>query len=225
MRAFSGLEIIQFTLGVSRPVSLPFSPFETRGSNLNNGRKSRGRVLRILLSGLSGTGSTTAAKQIAADFHLSYVYGGSIFRNWAVERGISLEELAESLEHDPEAEREIDRRLIAAGMSDDVLIEGRTIGWIFPQEVPALRIWLVCDLGERLRRVRAREHHPRAAENLLRRERSDNRRYKQLYGIDEMDFTPFDLVIDTTSLPVDEVVRQIEAFVRERVPVTVPLRS
>jgi CMP/dCMP kinase len=177
--------------------------------------------VRILLSGLSGTGSTTAARRIAADFGLSYIYGGQIFRNLAVERGISLEELAESLEHDQEAEREIDRRLVAAGIGDNVLIESRTIGWIFPPEIQAVRIWLLCDLSERLRRVQAREHHPRSAENLLRREASDNRRYGDLYGIEDNDFSPFDLVIDTTRMSVDEVVSQIEAFVRERVPGTV----
>lgn len=176
--------------------------------------------MRILLSGLSGTGSTTAARRIANDFGLSYVYGGQIFRNLAVERGISLEELAESLEHDQEAEREIDRRLVAAGIADNVLIEGRTIGWIFPNEIPAVRIWLLCDLSERLRRVRAREHYPRSAENLLRREASDNRRYLELYGIEEENFSPFGLVIDTTRMSVDEVVDQIESFVRERVPDT-----
>jgi len=176
--------------------------------------------VRILLSGLSGTGSTTAARRLATDFGLSYVYGGQIFRNLAVERGISLEELAESLEHDQESEREIDRRLVAAGIADNVLIESRTIGWIFPPEVPAVRIWLLCDLSERLRRVQAREHHPRSAENLLRREASDNRRYQELYGIEDKDFSPFDLVIDTTRMSVDEVVNQIESFVRERVPDT-----
>jgi cytidylate kinase len=167
---------------------------------------------------LSGTGSTTAARRTAADLGLMYLYGGQIFRNLAVERGIPLEELAESLERDQDTEREIDRRLIEAGMEDDVLIEGRTIGWIFPRTLPAIRIWLICDLPERLRRVQAREHHPRSAENLLRREASDNRRYRALYGIEPEDFSPFDLVLDTTHLSVDEVVDHIESFVRDRVP-------
>jgi cytidylate kinase len=182
------------------------------------GKSGWGDDVRILLSGLSGTGSTTAAKRIAADLGLDYLYGGQIFRNLAVERGITLEDLAESLERDPEAEREIDRRLIAAALQrDQILVEGRTIGWIFPAEVAAIRIWLTCDLEERLRRVQGREHHPRSAENLLRREASDNRRYRALYGIEPEDFSPFDLVVDTTHLPVDAVVDQIEAFVRERV--------
>jgi cytidylate kinase len=182
-------------------------------------------TVRLLLSGLSGTGSTTAARRLAADLDLSYVYGGQIFRDMAVEQGISLEELAESLEQDPEREREIDRRLIAAGLRDNVLIEGRTIGWIFPRDIPALRIWLTCDLQERLRRVEDREHHPRSAENLLRREASDNRRYRTLYGIEPEDFSPFDMVLDTTNLSVDEVVSHIESLVRERVPDAVRLTS
>lgn len=181
--------------------------------------------MRILLSGLSGTGSTTAAERIAADLGLDYVYGGQIFRNLAVERGVSLEELAESLETNQETEREIDRRLIGEGMRDNVLVEGRTIGWIFPTEIPALRIWLTCDIGERLSRVQRREHHPRSAENLLRREASDNRRYRALYGIEPEDFSPFQLVLDTTRLSVDEVVEHIGAFVRRRVADEVSIRS
>src|SRR5207245_2817045 len=116
-----------------------------------------------------------------------------------------------------ETEREIDRRLIAAGLQDNTLIEGRTIGWIFPREVEALRVWLTCDLEERLRRVEARENHPRSRENLLRREAADNRRYDLLYGIREDDFSPFDLVIDTTDCSVDSVVEEIESFVRRTV--------
>jgi len=179
--------------------------------------------VRILLSGLSGTGSTTAAERIAADLGLRYIYGGQIFRDLAEEREISLEELAESLERDQETERDLDRRLIAAGMNDNVLVEGRTIGWIFPRDVEATRIWLTCDLQERLCRVQGREHHPRSAENLLRREASDNRRYRALYGIEPEDFSPFDLVLDTTRLSVDEVVNKIEAFVGNGVPDQVPL--
>lgn len=171
--------------------------------------------MRILLSGLSGTGSTTAARKIAEDLGLHYVYGGQIFRNLAVEKGISLEEMVESLERDPEVEREIDRRLVAEGTQDNVLIEGRTIGWIFPKDIEACRIWLTCDLDERLRRVQAREHTPRSPENLLRREASDNRRYLALYGIRPEDFSPFDLVVDTTDSPVEEVVRQIEEFIEQ----------
>lgn len=181
---------------------------------LDNGQRRRG-IVRILLSGLSGTGSTTAAKRIAADLLLDYVYGGQMFRDLAREKGITLEELAESLEHNEDEECEIDDRLVEAAKRENVLVEGRTIGWIFPRDIPAIRIWLTCDLQERLRRVQNREHHARSAENLLRREASDNRRYLALYGIQPDDFSPFDLVVDTTHLSVEDVVDRIEEFVRE----------
>jgi cytidylate kinase len=182
--------------------------------------------VRILLSGLSGTGSTTAAKRIAEDLGLRYVYGGAIFRMMAKKLGIPLEELVESLEWNAEKEREVDDHLKALARSEDnILIESRTIGWILPEEVPALRIWLTCDLTERLRRVQNREHHARSPENLLRRESSDNKRYRALYGIEPDDFTPFDLVLDTTDLSVDEVVREIEHFIRGRVAAEAPNRA
>ncbi len=184
-----------------------------------------GVALRILLSGLSGTGSTTAAKRIAGDLGLRYVYGGQIFRNLADERNVALEELAESFEKDPEIEHEIDQRLIVEGMNDNVLIESRTLGWLFPTDVPALRIWLTCNLEERLNRVERRENHSRSRENLLRREASDNRRYFRLYGIEPEDFSPFDLVFDTTALSVEQVVEKIEAFVQERVGNSEPVTT
>ena len=173
--------------------------------------------VRLLLSGLSGTGSTTAAKRIAADFNLKYVYGGQIFRNMAQDRGISLEDLGKLLERDQETECEIDRQLVELGLrNEDILIESRTVGWIFPKDVPSIRIWLTCDLEERLNRVERREHHAHSRENLLQREESDNRRYAALYGIEPDDFSPFDLVLDTTHLSVDQVVDQIEGFLRYR---------
>lgn len=173
--------------------------------------------MRLLLSGLSGTGSTTAARRIAADLNLRYYYGGQIFRNLALERRVSLEDLARSLETDPETEAEIDRRLIRVGLENvDVLIESRTMGWIFPAEVESTRVWLTCDLAERLNRVERREHHARSRANLLLREESDNRRYAALYGIDPDDFSPFDLVLDTTSITVEQVVEEIEGFLRGR---------
>ncbi len=182
--------------------------------------------MRVLLSGLSGTGSTTAAKRIAEDLGLRYVYGGAIFRKMAEQYGIPLEELVESLERNPEREREVDDYLKELAWSeDDILIESRTIGWILPAEVPAVRIWLTCDLAERLRRVQSREHHARSPENLLRREASDNKRYRALYGIEPDDFTPFDLVLDTTNLSVHEVVREIERFIRARVAAEAPSRA
>jgi cytidylate kinase len=179
--------------------------------------ESRWGTVRILLSGLSGTGSTTAAKRIAEDLGLHYVYGGAIFRKMAKERGIPLEELVESLERNSATEKEVDDHLKALGSTeDDILIESRTIGWILPKDVPAIRIWLTCDLPERLQRVQNREHHARSPENLLRREASDNKRYRALYGIEPEDYTPFDLVLDTTSLSVDQVVEEIESFIRAR---------
>jgi cytidylate kinase len=179
-----------------------------------------------LLSGLSGTGSTTAAKRIAEDLGLRYVYGGAIFRNMAKQKGIPLEELVESLEQNTSIEKEVDDHLKdLARKENDILIESRTIGWILPADVPAIRIWLTCDLTERLRRVQSREHHPRSPENLLRREASDNKRYRALYGIEPDDFTPFDLVLDTTDLSVDEVVRLIEEDIRGRLEAEASERS
>jgi cytidylate kinase len=171
--------------------------------------------LRVLLGGLSGTNTTEIAKGVAVEFGLTYVHAGQIFREMATVRGISLEELVEVLENKPEMEKEIDRNLVEAGMGDDVLVQGRAIGWIFPRDPPAVRIWLTCDLEERLVRVQSREHHPRSPDNLLYMDRSESRRYRKMYGIELNDFSPFDLVLDTTKLSVSDAVDRIKDYILE----------
>ena len=78
------------------------------------------------------------------------------------------------------------------------------------------RVWIGCDERERARRVGTREGiHPDAALVANQaREASEALRYRTYYDIDLADLTPYDLVLDSTSIPPDQLVSEILGSVR-----------
>ncbi|MDH5201053.1 MAG: AAA family ATPase, partial [Candidatus Bathyarchaeota archaeon] len=68
------------------------------------------RGLVIAVSGLHGSGRSTHAKRLAEEFGLRYVSSGTIFRQMAEERGLTLEEMSRLTEEDPEFDKLIDER-------------------------------------------------------------------------------------------------------------------
>jgi cytidylate kinase len=168
----------------------------------------------LIVGGLSGTGSTTASRLAAKRLGLEHVYGGGIFREHAKAAGETIERYNETLKDHPELERKIDDGLIERARQGRVVIESRVLAWILPDAIPACRVWLTCDEAERLRRVRERE--PGTDEDIRKRERLERERYETLYSVSLSDLGVHDLVVDTTSVPAEEVSDRILAAFRKR---------
>jgi cytidylate kinase len=163
----------------------------------------------LIINGLAGTGSSTVAKLLAERTGLEYVYGGGIFRQMAAEAGKSLEQHMADLADDPEAEQAVDSRLITRALAGDVIIESRVVAWLMPAGSRPFCVWLTCDEDERVRRVGDRDDHEDAKQRIEQREAVDAARYRSLYGIDLEDHSVYDLVIDTTNIPADEVADRV----------------
>jgi predicted cytidylate kinase len=94
----------------------------------------------------------------------------------------------------------------------DVVLESRLAGWIATNEgLPALRVWVECREDERARRVAGREGASvdAARDQNRRREASEAGRYHRYYGIDIADLRPYDLVLDSTTTAVDDLVKVV----------------
>jgi cytidylate kinase len=173
--------------------------------------------LVVTISGLPGSGTSTLARALAEALGLAHVDGGQIFRSLAAERGLDVHAFGVLAEGDPAIDLELDVRLADRGRQGDVVLESRLAGWIATNEdLAATRVWVACDPGERARRVSAREGSApaaAAAEN-ARREASEAERYLTYYGIDITDTTPYDLVVDSTSTPPDDLLAAVRAAVR-----------
>ncbi len=168
----------------------------------------------VAISGDHGAGKSTVARELARRLGLRHVSAGEIFRRMAEERGMSLKEFSEYAERHPEVDREIDRRL--AEVEGEAVVDGRLAGWMVRKA--DLRVLLTAPLEVRVRRIAEREGREleEVREETLARERSERKRFKKLYGIDIDDLSPFDLVINTSRLGVEEEVELLEGLIRRR---------
>lgn len=155
--------------------------------------------MRVTVSGLPGSGTTTLAEALSSRFDLEHVSSGDVFRAMARERGVTLAEFGRIAEEDPEIDREIDeRQREIAREKKDVVMEGRLSGWMV--EDADLRVWLAAPLEVRAERVADREEQTveEAQDEIEKRQNSEARRYREIHGIDIGDLSVYDLVIDTS---------------------------
>ena len=163
----------------------------------------------IILGGLPGTGSTTAAQHLAEHLGYEHIYGGGIFRQMAAAAGQKLEAYMADLSNHPERELEVDEYLVAKALAGNVIIESRVVAWLMPRQAPARNIWLTCQFEERVRRIEGREPEGNVRNRVIERESIDAARYQQLYGIDLEDLSVYDAVLDTTHVSIDETWQRI----------------
>ncbi len=172
----------------------------------------------VTISGLPGSGTSTLARALAAGPRPGPTWTGVRSSAASPRSGTSTSTPSGVLaEGDPAIDLELDARLADRGRAGDVVLESRLAGWIATNEgLDATRVWVACDAEERARRVAGeRAPHPStpAAEN-ARREASEAERYRTYYGIDIADTTPYDLVVDSTTTPPDDLLAAVRAAVR-----------
>lgn len=162
----------------------------------------------ITLSGLPGSGTSTAARLVAAELGLDHVDGGTIFRGLAEEAGLGLADFSIRAEADERIDRALDDRLTQRARRGHVVLESRLAGWLAHRAaVPGLLVWVHCDEDERALRVARRDAIDAAAARLgnRAREASESHRYRGYYGIDIGDRSIYTLVVDSTTIPPGEV--------------------
>ena len=109
----------------------------------------------ITIGGLAGTGTTTAAKVLSEKLDVPFVSAGSIFRDMAKERGMSVLEFSEFAENNTDIDKEIDKRQAdLAESSENLIIEGRLSAYFVKADI---RIWLFTPFDVRAERIADRE--------------------------------------------------------------------
>jgi cytidylate kinase len=153
----------------------------------------------ITLSGQHGTGKSTYARQIASKLNLRYVSAGSLFREVASERGLSLMELGRMCEEDEGIDKMIDGRSIESMRGGNVLIDSQLAGH-FARDLDALKICLTALLDIRVDRIAKRDKKP-----------SREMRDETL----ERDLSIYDLVLNTALMPLEANLSILEHASRE----------
>jgi len=170
----------------------------------------------ITISGPPGSGKTSCAMELAQVLGLSFLSSGTVFRELAKQRSLSLEEFSKMAEQDSSIDKEIDSITQRKAREGGVVIEGRLSAW-FARDYADLKVYLTAPLDERAKRVAQRDgiSFRDAISSVLLRECSERRRYKEYYGIDVDDLSIYDVVINTGLWNKESVVKILKLMVLE----------
>ncbi|MDO5860595.1 (d)CMP kinase [Methanobrevibacter sp.] len=160
----------------------------------------------ITIGGLAGTGTTTAAEVLSEKLDIPYISAGSIFREMAAERGMSVLEFSEFAEGNDDIDREIDKRQAEkAKSSENLIIEGRLSAYFV--ENADLRLCLMTPFDVRSKRIAQREGKSVevAKDEIITREKSEALRYKEIHNIDISNMDIYDLIINTDSFDPESI--------------------
>lgn len=170
---------------------------------------------------ISLTGDLAAGKSRVTDLlqtELGYtIYrNGERFRALAVEMGMSVTEFSLYAEEHPEIDRRLEESTAEYAKTNDYFIIDAKMGWYSVPE--SFKVYLKVDQEEGARRafgdaLRKKSENFATVEeqkqDMIKRYQSETSRYYQLYGIRRDDMNNYDLVIDTTTLTIEEVKNRI----------------
>ncbi len=163
--------------------------------------------MRITVSGLPGSGTTSLAKHLSEILGIELISAGEVFRRLAAEHGMDIAEFGKLAEEDPSFDRLIDERQKEIALAHgDIIVEGRLSAWFVPEA--DLKIWLFAPVECRVSRIQTRDmisDLARATDLTREREASEALRYQNFYGIDISDMAPYHLVLNSGLLGVEEL--------------------
>lgn len=173
----------------------------------------------ITICGGLGSGKSSTAKMVASKLGYKHFSSGDFFRQVGIDLGLSVNELNLRAETDPRIDEMTDEKLRQMKDSEKTVIDSRTAyHWIpesfkvylnLPTEVAMERVL------DNLRENKLRQQSEQSStseevfEKMKERFTSEQKRYWDLYKIDNTKKENFDLVIDTNKNNLEQVVEII----------------
>ena len=167
----------------------------------------------ITISGIAGSGKSTVAKLLAKKLSYKHYSIGDFMRQIAKERSLTLLELSKEAEKDQSIDRELDKKQIELGKKEDNFVIDSRLGFHFIPK--SKKIFLEVDINEAANRIlkEKREHEQykdiqESLEKIKTRINCEDKRYKSYYNMDYHDKKHYDVIIDTTNIRPEEVVKR-----------------
>jgi CMP/dCMP kinase len=173
----------------------------------------------ITIAGDLGSGKSTTANIVGEILGFERFSSGSLMRNMAEKRGVTIGEMNHLAEKDPSIDYEIDSTIQQIGKEGDrLVIDSRTAWHWIPDSfkvylklspaVAAERIFKSLKTTGRTKTESALSIKE-AEEKTLTRLMSEQKRFIERYGIDPRDTSQFDLVLETEIDSPDEVSKKL----------------
>jgi len=177
-------------------------------------------MIQISLSGPPGSGKSSVMKKLIDVLGAQTADVGQIFRQRAVDAGMTIDEYDRYIEQHPEDDIQMEKDFCAmlSEATDPVVVSWR-LAFLFEEELPNLvTIWLDVSENEGARRIYRDDRGNQekkylsasdAKETNARRMIGFRNRFEKIYHVDFTDLTHYDIVIDTTEMNQDEVVEEV----------------
>ena len=175
----------------------------------------------LTIDGKPGSGKSTIAGELAKQLKLKHISAGDFMRQLAKEQNMSPLELSKRAEKDPSIDKEIDERTKKFGeKNNNFVMDGRITGHFIPK---AIKIFLEVTPDEAANRIFKAERKDEKNDtlvstkaNMLKRLKSETERYEKYYGFNYLDTKQYDLVIDTTKLTIQQIIKKILSFLETK---------
>jgi len=174
----------------------------------------------ITLAGSPGSGKSSTGQMLAAALGFRHFSSGDLFRQLAVERGLSIEAMNISAEMQRDIDLRVDNLLQEMYRSENRLVIDSRMAWHW---MPAsFKVFLILDPATAAARIftqvrktgRTSEDAASVEEvrhSIDRRRSSEQKRYAALYDVDATDPLNFDVVVNTKDNDLDTVTAIVRA--------------
>lgn len=183
--------------------------------------------MQIAFSGKLGSGKSTVCAILKEKYGYEIYSTGTIQRRVAEEMGITTLELNKRMSEDPSLDHIIDDAVVKLSRerAGDKLIYDSRMAWHFAENT--FKVYMYVDPTVAAKRVMAAdrgnvekyESIHEAREMLIARSLEENKRFKDIYGVDNFNYRNYDLIIDSTSATpeqiADAIVAEAENYERE----------
>jgi cytidylate kinase len=169
--------------------------------------------MKITISGLPGAGKTTVGKELAQFFKCEFLSVGDLRGKFALENNLTIDELNKKGKTDPTVDTRFDEHQKKYGRKNKkFVIEGRLSYHFVPDSI---KIFLIVDKIIGAKRIFKDQRPDEKKYNTLKetsktienRIKNDKERYLNIYKINPYDLTQYDIVIDTTEIPSEKMLK------------------
>lgn len=176
--------------------------------------------MNITITGNLGSGKSSIGK-VLKEKGYEIVSTGNIFRELAMEKGLSVEEFNKQVNEatrrgDRSVDRMIDDTTAKIGRERDNIMFDSRLAWNFVPD--SFKVFVITDIDEASRRVfhdsvransESYESQEACKKALVHRQEMESVRFKEIYEIDYYDMSNYNLVIESTNAAPAEIAEEI----------------
>jgi cytidylate kinase len=181
--------------------------------------------MKVIVSGLTASGKSSVATSLALNFGVEYFSASSKLRKLLPKKDFMVWESKKGIDavkfrlNNPQYDKKLDSFILSYFKSkSDVVLDS----WVAPWKIKdkeTIKIYIKADEYVRAKRVSMRDKISLSEASKFMRQKDTLTKniYKKIYKIEiDKDFTPFNLVIDSSNMDLNSVIQICSDFIMDQ---------